>query len=59
MIGRQFDSIFKRKAYLANYLTLPLFNNDDSEFKECRELLGDIVKEYKQAESADYVQWAQ
>ncbi|KAK8829540.1 tubulin gamma chain [Blastocystis sp. ATCC 50177/Nand II] len=59
VIGRQFDTIFKRKAYLANYLNLPLFNNDDSEFKECRELLGDVVKEYKEAESADYVHWAQ
>lgn len=47
MIGRQFDTIFKRKAYLSNYLNLPLFNGDDTEFKECRELLSDIAKEYK------------
>ena len=59
MIGRQFDTIFKRKAYLSNYLNLPLFNSDDTEFKECRELLSNIAKEYKQAESPDYLTWIQ
>lgn len=57
-IGTQFDRSFGRKAYLHNYLNLPLFNGDSSEFVNSRQLLTDIVEEYKKSESEDYVQWS-
>lgn len=57
-IGSQFDRSFGRKAYLHNYLNLPLFNGDSSEFVNSRQLLADIVEEYKKAESDDYIQWS-
>lgn len=56
-IGSQFDRSFARKAYLHNYLNLPLFNGDDSEFKECREVVREVVEEYAQVQNDSYLQW--
>ena len=57
LIGSQFDRSFARKAYLHNYLNLPLFNGDDTEFRECREVVNEVVEEYGQAEKANYMEW--
>ena len=56
-IGSQFDRSFARKAYLHNYLNLPLFNGEDAEFKECREVVREVVEEYEQVQNDSYLQW--
>ena len=53
-IGSQFDRAFNRKAYLHNYLNLPLFNGDASEFVASRQSLSDIIQEYQKAEGEEY-----
>ena len=40
-------------------MNLPLFDKDDTEFKESREALASLIEEYKHAEQDDYIQWMQ
>ena len=60
----QFDKSYKRRAYLHNYTELDIFK-DLSEFDEsrlvnwggvmCRTVVGDIIDEYRRAESVNYI----
>ncbi|KAK8798229.1 hypothetical protein WA588_003314 [Blastocystis sp. NMH] len=50
----QFDKSYKRRAYLHNYTELDIFK-DLSEFDESRTVVGDIIDEYRRAESVNYI----
>ena len=54
-IGTQFDRTYNRKAYLHNYKSLPLFDNDLSDFVDSRNNLRDLIDEYIRAETDNYL----
>jgi len=54
----QYDRLMKRKAFLDNYERTRMFQDDLSEFDDSREVVEQLVEEYKACESPDYVQWS-
>ncbi|KAG0564650.1 hypothetical protein KC19_8G128200 [Ceratodon purpureus] len=54
----QYEKLRKKQAFLENYRKFPMFaDNDLSEFDESREIVQNLVDEYKACESADYIKW--
>jgi len=54
----QYEKLRKKQAFLDNYRKFPMFaDNDLSEFDESREIVQNLVDEYKACESADYIKW--
>ena len=56
-ICSQYDKLRKRDAFLDNYRKVPMFADDLSEFDDSREIVQDLIEEYRAAESADYINW--
>eukprot|EP00741_Cyanophora_paradoxa_P003655 tig00000093_g3552.t1 len=53
----QYDRLRKRNAFLDNYKKEPMFKDDLAEFDNSREIVQNLVDEYKASESADYINW--
>ena len=56
-IASQYDKLRKRDAFLDNYRKVDMFADDLSEFDESREIVQDLIEEYRASESADYINW--
>jgi len=46
-----------RKAYIMNYEKYDIFQNDFEEFDHAKEVVEQLMDEYKAAERANYVDW--
>lgn len=53
----QFDKLKKRNAFLDNYRKEPMFADGLEEFDSSREVVTDLIEEYRAAERIDYVTW--
>merc|ERR1712146_393942 len=53
----QYDKLRKRNAFLEQYRREPMFEDGLEEFDSAREVVTDLIAEYKAAESEDYVTW--
>jgi tubulin gamma len=53
----QYDKLKKRNAFLDQYRKEPMFANGLEEFDSAREVVEDLIEEYKAAESPDYINW--
>lgn len=53
----QYDKLRKRNAFLDQYRREPIFEDSLEEFDSSREVVTDLIEEYKAAERADYVSW--
>jgi tubulin gamma len=49
-----FDKIYKKKAFLNTYQQSSLFSDNLDEFEESREVVTDMIEEYKLCEKSDY-----
>ena len=56
-ILKQYDQLRKRDAFLDNYRKVDMFADDLSEFDDSREIVQDLIEEYRASESADYINW--
>ena len=56
-ICQQYDKMRKKGAYLENYRKVDMFADDLSEFDDSREIVQDLIEEYRASESADYINW--
>ena len=56
-IAQQYDKLRKRDAFLDNYRKVDMFADDLSEFDDSREIVQDLIEEYRASESADYINW--
>ena len=56
-ICRQYDKLRKRDAFLDNYRKVAMFADDLTEFDDSREIVQDLIEEYRASESADYINW--
>jgi len=54
----QYDKLFKRNAFLEQYRREPMFADGLEEFESAREVVTDLIEEYKAAERPDYVTWS-
>lgn len=54
-IVKQYDPLRKRNAFLEQYKRHEPFRDGFGEFDECREVVMDLIKEYEDAERADYL----
>jgi tubulin gamma len=53
----QYDKLRKRNAFLDQYCKEPMFEHNFDEFDNARDVVEDLISEYKAAENADYVTW--
>mmetsp|Transcript_19722 Transcript_19722/g.28144 ORF Transcript_19722/g.28144 Transcript_19722/m.28144 type:complete len:465 (-) Transcript_19722:342-1736(-) len=53
----QYDKLRKRNAFLEQYRREPMFADGLEEFDSSREVVTDLIEEYKAAEQPDYVTW--
>ena len=53
----QYDKLRKRNAFLDQYRQEPMFADGLDEFDHSREVVGDLIEEYRAAERPDYVNW--
>jgi tubulin gamma len=53
----QYDKLRKRNAFLEQYRREPMFADGFEEFDSAREVVTDLIEEYKAAERPDYVSW--
>jgi len=56
-ICQQYDKLRKRDAFLDNYRKVDMFADDLTEFDDSREIVQDLIEEYRASESADYINW--
>lgn len=54
----QYDKLRKRNAFLEQYRREPMFADGLEEFDSAREVVTDLIEEYKAAETEDYVNWS-
>lgn len=54
-IVRQYDGMRKRNAFMEGYKKTVPFSEGLSEFDEAREVVQDLIQEYEEAESVDYL----
>ena len=54
----QYDKLRKRNAFLEQYRREPMFADGLEEFDSAREVVTDLIEEYKAAERPDYVSFA-
>jgi len=54
----QYDKLRKRNAFLEQYRREPMFADGLEEFDSSREVVTDLIEEYKAAERPDYVSFA-
>lgn len=55
----QYDRLMKHKAFIDNYKKQPMFADSLEEFDSAREVVQNMVDEYKASERADYATWGQ
>lgn len=53
----QFDQLRKHKAFLDNYRKEPMFADNFDEFDNAREVVMDVINEYKQCETPEYIHY--
>lgn len=53
----QYDKLRKRNAFLDQYRREPMFADGLEEFDSARDVVTDLIEEYKAAERPDYVSW--
>jgi len=53
----QYDKLRKRNAFLDQYRKEPMFEDGLEEFDSAREVVTDLIEEYRAAERIDYVSW--
>jgi tubulin gamma len=53
----QYDKLRKRNAFLDQYRKEPMFEDSLEEFDSSREVVTDLIEEYRAAERPDYVTW--
>lgn len=53
----QYDKLRKRNAFLEQYRREPIFADGLEEFDSAREVVTDLIEEYRAAEKLDYVTW--
>ncbi|KAI9029941.1 tubulin gamma chain [Phycomyces nitens] len=53
----QFDRLMRRNAFLESYRKDAIFSDDLDEFSDSREVVRDLVDEYKACETPDYVNY--
>ncbi len=53
----QYDKLRKRNAFIDQYRKEPMFADGLEEFDSAREVVTDLIEEYKAAELPDYVSW--
>ena len=53
----QYDKLRKRNAFLEMYRREPMFQDGLEEFDSAREVVCDLIEEYRAAERIDYVSW--
>lgn len=53
----QYDKLRKRNAFIDQYRKEPMFSENLDEFDSAREVVADLIEEYKAAEKADYVNY--
>jgi tubulin gamma len=54
----QYDKLRKRRAFLESYLSEKMFDGQLDEFDESRQVVVDLIDEYKAAEKSDYMSFA-
>ena len=54
-IKDQYETLRKRNAFINNYKPYSLFDEGFSEFDESREVVADLIGEYKSAEKSNYL----
>lgn len=54
----QYDTLRKRNAFIDNYRKEPMFAEGFEEFDESREVVSDLIDEYKAAEKENFIEWA-
>eukprot|EP01080_Neovahlkampfia_damariscottae_P006042 gene6042-10043_t len=52
-----FDKIYKKKAFLEPYKQVSMFSENLDEFEESKEVVIDMIEEYKACESKDYQEY--
>jgi tubulin gamma len=52
-----YDKIRKKNAFLDNYRKEPMFAESLDEFDQAREVVTNLIEEYKAAERPDYITW--
>lgn len=53
----RYDKLRKRHAFLEQYRREPMFADDLDEFDSAREVVTELIDEYRAAERPDYVEW--
>ena len=53
----QYDRLMKRNAFLENFRKAKMFEDNLSEFEDCRAVVTDLINEYEAAESKDYLSY--
>jgi tubulin gamma len=54
---RRYDKLRKRNAFLEQYRREPIFADGLEEFDSAREVVTELIDEYRAAERPDYVEW--
>eukprot|EP00053_Salpingoeca_punica_P004801 m.51006 g.51006 ORF g.51006 m.51006 type:complete len:462 (-) comp12950_c0_seq1:580-1965(-) len=54
---KQYDKLMKREAFIDGFRHEAMFRDDLSEFADSREVVQQLIDEYKAAEQPDYIQW--
>lgn len=54
---RQYDLLRKRNAFMQQFGQYAMFKDDRDEFASCREVVQQLIDEYKAAELPDYAEW--
>ncbi len=50
----EYDRLMNRKAFLENYTKMPMFKDNLHEFEDSREVVCNLINEYREAEHKDY-----
>lgn len=53
----RYDKLRKRNAFLEQYRREPMFADGLEEFDSAREVVTELIDEYRAAERPDYVEW--
>jgi len=53
----QYKTLKTVRAFMANYEKYEMFSQDSSEFDSAKEVVEQLIDEYKSAERANYIDW--
>jgi tubulin gamma len=56
-ICKNFDNLYKKKAFIETYKKTPMFADNLDEFDDAREVVASLIDEYKASEQPDYVKY--